>query len=124
MLVWAFVKEFEKSMGKNIEKITKKSIDGLQSYPWPGNIRELRNVVENAMIIGKNKILQLTPPVEPSLNVPKDLKLEVVEQNHIIDVLEKTSWRVSGEKGAAKLLGLKPTTLESRMKKLGIIRPG
>jgi transcriptional regulator with GAF, ATPase, and Fis domain len=53
----------------------------------------------------------------------KDLKLEVLERNHIIDVLNKTSWRVSGQKGAANLLGLKPTTLESRMKKLGITRP-
>ena len=75
------------------------------------------------MIISTGKILKLIPPVDPSLNVAKDLKLEVIERNHIIDVLEKTSWRVSGERGAAKLLGLKPTTLESRMKKLGIVRP-
>jgi len=75
------------------------------------------------MIISTGKILKLMFPVEPSLHVPRDLNLEVVERNHIIAVLEKTSWRVSGEKGAAKLLGLKPTTLESRMKKLGIVRP-
>jgi transcriptional regulator with GAF, ATPase, and Fis domain len=110
-------------MGRTIEKISQKSIDMLRQYSWPGNIRELRNVIENAMIISTGKILKLIPPVEQSLNVAKDLKLEVVERNHIIDVLEKTSWRVSGERGAAKLLGLKPTTLESRMKKLGIIRP-
>jgi transcriptional regulator with GAF, ATPase, and Fis domain len=75
------------------------------------------------MIISTDKILKLTPPFEAFVNVAKDLKLEVVERNHIIDVLEKTYWRVSGEKGAAKLLGLKPTTLVSRMKKLGIVRP-
>ncbi len=123
LLVWAFIKEFEKPMGKAIEKIPQKSIDALQQYPWPGNIRELKNVIENAMIISKGRILQLNPPVGLSLNLHKDLKLEVVERNHIIAVLNKTSWRVSGQKGAANLLGLKPTTLESRMKKLGITRP-
>jgi DNA-binding NtrC family response regulator len=123
LLVWAFIKEFEKPMGKAIEKIPQKNIDALQQYPWPGNIRELKNVIENAMIISKGRILQLNPPVGLSLNLHKDLKLEVVERNHIIDVLNKTSWRVSGQKGAANLLGLKPTTLESRMKKLGITRP-
>jgi PAS domain S-box-containing protein len=123
LLVWSLVKEFEKSMGKTIEKIPQTSIDALYQYSWPGNIRELRNVIENAMIISTGKTLKLRPPVAPSLSVSKDLKLKVVERNHIIDVLEKTSWRVSGEKGAAKLLGLKPTTLESRMKKLGITRP-
>jgi transcriptional regulator with GAF, ATPase, and Fis domain len=124
MLIWTLVKEFEKFMGKTIEEISQKNIDVLQQYPWPGNIRELRNVVENATIMSKNKTLKLIPPISPSLNVARDLKLEVVERNHIVDVLEKTAWRVSGERGAAKLLGLKPTTLESRMKKLGIVRPG
>jgi PAS domain S-box-containing protein len=123
LLVWALVKEFEKSMGKTIEKVSKKSIEMLQQYSWPGNIRELRNVVENAMIVSKDKILNLIQPVDSSLEIKKDLTLEAVERNHIIDVLEKTSWRVSGENGAAKLLGLKATTLESRMKKLGISRP-
>jgi transcriptional regulator with GAF, ATPase, and Fis domain len=123
LLVWAFIKEFEKPMGKAIEKISQKSIDALQQYPWPGNIRELKNVIEHAMIISKGRILQLNPPAGLSTNLHKDLKLEVVERNHIIDVLNKTSWRVSGQKGAANLLGLKPTTLESRMKKLGITRP-
>ena len=123
LLVWAFIKEFEKSMGKAIEKIPQKSIDALQQYPWPGNIRELKNVIEHAMIISQGRVLQLNPPAGLSTNLHKDLRLEVVERNHIIDVLNKTSWRVSGQKGAANLLGLKPTTLESRMKKLGIVRP-
>jgi DNA-binding NtrC family response regulator len=123
LLVWNFIKEFEKSMGKAIEKIPQKSIDALQQYPWPGNIRELKNVVEHAMIISQGRVLQLNPPAGLSTNLHQDLRLEVVERNHIIDVLNKTSWRVSGQKGAANLLGLKPTTLESRMKKLGITRP-
>ena len=123
LLVWAFIKEFEKPMGKAIEKIPQKSMAALQRYPWPGNIRELKNVIENAMIISNDRILKLKSLADLSLSLQKDLKLEVVERNHIIDVLNKTSWRVSGQKGAADLLGLKRTTLESRMKKLGIIRP-
>ena len=123
LLVWALVKEFEESMGKAIEKISQKNMDDLKRYSWPGNIRELRNVVENAMIVSNDKTLRLIPPVEGPLHLEKDLKLETVERNHIVKVLEKTSWRVSGEKGAARLLGLKPTTLESRMKKIGIKRP-
>jgi DNA-binding NtrC family response regulator len=123
LLVWAFIKEFEKPMGKAIEKIPQKSIGALQQYPWPGNIRELKNVIEHAMIISKDRVLQLNPPAGLSTNLHKDLKLEMVERNHIIDVLNKTSWRVRGQKGAANLLGLQPTTLESRMKKLGITRP-
>jgi DNA-binding NtrC family response regulator len=122
-LVWAFIKEFEKPMGKVIEKIPQKSMAALQRYNWPGNIRELKNVIENAMIISNGRILKLKPLADLSPSLQIDLKLEVVERNHIIDVLNKTSWRVSGQKGAAELLGLKPTTLESRMKKLGITRP-
>jgi DNA-binding NtrC family response regulator len=122
-LVWAFIKEFEKPMGKAIEKVPQKSMAALQRYPWPGNIRELKNVIENAMIISTGRILKLKNLADLSPNLPKDIKLEAVERKHIIDVLNQTSWRVSGQKGAADLLGLKPTTLESRMKKLGITRP-
>ncbi len=123
LLIWNFVKEFEKSMGKTIIKIPQKSMDVLQQYPWPGNIRELRNVIENAMIISQDKILKLMPPADPSLNLAEDFKLEAVERNHIVSVLKNTSWRVSGKNGAAQVLGMKPTTLQSRMKKLGIVRP-
>lgn len=122
-LIWTFIKEFEKPMGKAIEKIPQESMAALQRYHWPGNIRELKNVIENAMIISNGRILKLKPLADLSPNLPKDLKLEAVERNHIINVLNQTSWRVSGQKGAADLLGLKPTTLESRMKKLGITRP-
>ena len=123
LLVWAFIKEFEKPMGKVIEKIPQNSMAVLQRYAWPGNIRELKNVIENAMIVSSDRILKIKPIATVSPDLQKDLKLEVVERNHIIDVLNKASWRVSGKKGAAELLGLKRTTLESRMKKLGITRP-
>ena len=75
------------------------------------------------MIVSKGKILKLMPQIDPSLNLPEDLKLETVERDHIVSVLEKTFWRVSGKNGAAQLLGLKPSTLQSRMKKLNIVRP-
>ena len=122
-LTWTFVKEYESSMGKTIYKIPQKSIDALQQYDWPGNIRELKNVVENAMIISKGKTLLTILPANYPAKIHKSLKLEDVERNHIKTVLNRTAWRVSGKDGAAKLLGLKPTTLESRMKKLGIKRP-
>jgi len=80
-------------------------------------------VIENAMIVSSDRILKIKPIATVSPDLQKDLKLEVVERNHIIEVLNKASWRVSGKKGAAELLGLKRTTLESRMKKLGITRP-
>ena len=123
LLVWHFVKELETSMGKTIEKIPKRSFGKLKEYAWPGNIRELKNLVENAMIISTGKLLNLFPPAQSPAIKPKILKLEDVNRNHIKDVLKKTSWRVSGRNGAAELLGLKPTTLEARMKKLGISRP-
>ena len=123
LLIWSFVKDLENKMGKTIYKIPRKSLDALQKYTWPGNIRELRNVVENAMIITKGNVLKINPPPVRPGKVQKNLKLVAVERNHIKDVLKKTSWRVSGKGGAAELLGLKPTTLESRMKKLGIKRP-
>ena len=123
LLVWHFVKELDSTMGRNIERIPKKGIDQLKEYKWPGNVRELKNVVENAMIISKGKLLRITPPsISPSIR-PKSIRLEDVTRNHIKNVLRKTLWRVRGPNGAAELLGLKPTTLESRMKKLGISRP-
>ena len=122
-LVWAFVAEFEKSMNKSIEKIPLKNMDALQTYPWPGNVRELRNVVENAMIISKAKILTIRPPAASPADKKAYLKLEDVERDHITNLLKKTGWRVYGDNGAAQLLGLKPSTLQHRMKKLGIKRP-
>ena len=123
MLTWAFTKELSKAMGKTIEKIPQKDMDRLCGYQWPGNIRELRNLLESAMIVNKSKTLRLRLPVDP-IAIPKtELKLENIERDHIKAVLEKAFWRVSGKNGAAERLGLKPTTLEYRMKKLGIERP-
>jgi len=122
-LVWAFVNEFNKSMGKRVESISKKSMDELQRYSWPGNIRELRNVIERAMIICEGKILKVDLPGIPDSILHKSQKLIDVERNHILKILRKTEGRVYGKNGAAEILGLKPTTLYSRMNRLGIKRP-
>ncbi len=122
-LAWTFIKEFGNTMGKRIETIPKKSMEALQRYPWPGNVRELKNVVEQAMIISKDKTLKVQIPGISDSGTHQKLTLETIERRHIFEILEKTEWRVSGRNGAAEILGLKPTTLEARMKKLGIKRP-
>ena len=123
LLVWALVREFEKKMGKRIESIPKRSLEALQRYAWPGNVRELRNVIERAMIVSSGKSLDLHIPAIASAEPVTPEALEDVERTHILSVLEKTRWRLMGQGGAAERLGLKRTTLQSRMKKLGIKRP-
>jgi transcriptional regulator with GAF, ATPase, and Fis domain len=122
-LSWAFVKEFSNSMGKPIEKIAGDSMAAMQSYPWPGNIRELRNVIERAMILAHGPILRVKlgqKPLQTQVVKPTDGTLEEVERAHIVRTLERCNWRIRGSHGAADQLDIKPTTLESRMKKLGI----
>jgi formate hydrogenlyase transcriptional activator len=121
-LAWSFINEFAAAFGKNIESLSKDSLQALQAYSWPGNVRELRNVVERAMIIatGPNLVIELPRPT--SFNKRKSLKFVDIEMDHIRSVLEATGWRIRGRGGAAELLGMKPTTLESRMAKLGIAR--
>jgi formate hydrogenlyase transcriptional activator len=122
-MVWAFVKEFQKRMGKEIVSISKKSMEGLQSHSWPGNVRELRNVIEHAMIVNSDKTLVVQAPKPPSSETPVARNLEDMERRHIASVLTKNGWRVGGKGGAAEVLGLKRSTLYSKMKKLGIRRP-
>jgi formate hydrogenlyase transcriptional activator len=124
LLVWAFVKQLEKRMGKRIETVSRKTLETLQQYSWPGNVRELRNVVEHAMISSSGKTLIVQAPYVASSEKSQDRNLEDMERNHILDVLAKTGWRMTGSGGAAEILGLKRTTLQSRMKKLGIKKPG
>ena len=123
-LVWTFIKEFGRQLGKVIESVPRRSMDTLRAYSWPGNVRELRNVIERSMILTDGPTLRLalpngshaTPVLEPLVT------LEEVERRHILDVLGQTGCRISGANGAARILAIKPTTLESRMKKLGIER--
>lgn len=121
-LVWAMVKEFGKVFGRTIDRIPKKNMDALQQYQWPGNIRELRNMVERAMILSNGTTLVVDLPDSSVSLHSQESSLEEVERMHILAVLEKTGGRVRGKDGAAMILGLKPTTLDSKMKKLGIIR--
>jgi transcriptional regulator with GAF, ATPase, and Fis domain len=124
LLVWRFAEEFAKPFGKRIESINPESLAALAQYPWPGNIRELRNVVERAMIVATGPRLTIPVPQVTPAATRRSAKLADVEKEHIRGVLDSTGWRVRGPGGAAERLGLKPTTLETRMAKLGIRRPG
>lgn len=122
-LVWHFVDEMGERMGKRIEKIPQQSIDTLMTHNWPGNIRELHNVIERAMIQTQDSVLRVTS-ISPTRGSYEEAKtLADVEKQRIIEVLEQTGWRIRGTDGTAEILGIKPTTLESRMLKLGIKRP-
>lgn len=134
LLVWSLVREFGCTMGKSIESIPRATMEALQRYSWPGNIRELRNVIERAMIVSQGPALRVELPTLPAAvldgfarvangDASTDaLTLDEAQRKHIRAILQKTGWRVSGKNGAATILGLKPTTLESRMAKLGIFR--
>ena len=123
LLVWRFVEEFATAFGKRIDSISREDMAALQQYPWPGNIRELRNVIERAMIMGTGRRLTVSPPAPSSAAARRSAKLEDVEREHIRTVLESTGWRVRGRNGAAERLGLRPTTLEGRLAKLRLHRP-
>ncbi|MDA2911050.1 sigma 54-interacting transcriptional regulator [Nitrospiraceae bacterium AH_259_D15_M11_P09] len=125
LLVKYFVQKFNAKLGKKIETVPERMMEALETYPWPGNVRELEHVIERAMIVSQDSDLELGEwLVRPTASVGKARipTLEELEREHIQQVLKVSGWRVSGEKGAAQLLGLKPTTLEARMRKLGIVR--
>jgi formate hydrogenlyase transcriptional activator len=123
LLVWRFVEEFSKAFAKRIDSIDKASLAALSQYTWPGNIRELRNVVERAMIVASSQRLSIPLPRTTGPATRRSPRLVDVEKDHIRTVLESTAWRIRGAGGAADRLGLKPTTLETRMAKLGLKRP-
>ena len=130
LLVESFVQEFSRKLGKKVTTIPRHSLKLLSSHDWPGNIRELRNLIEHAMILSRGARLVIpesmlggsrTPPDSAS---PPNRALSVIERQHILNVLGECDWQVEGEKGAAKILGLHPNTLRNRLTKLGITRPG
>jgi len=120
-----FAMLYAAKMGKNVGPLSENVLARLAAYTWPGNVRELQNVIERAVILSPNGRFELgefaTAPAGGDAKA-KARSLEDVEREHILVVLEETGWRVSGERGAAKILGLKRTTLEARMKKLEILR--
>ncbi len=145
LLIQHFIQVFSQKYGKAIDGAKDSTLQELQEYRWPGNIRELENIIERAVIISKGKWLEIgnwlpaaspgsmgavpslpptaaatsgSPPQPPTLPTT----LEEVERQHILKILDDVNWRVSGNGGAAQILGLNRTTLEARMKKLGISR--
>jgi transcriptional regulator with GAF, ATPase, and Fis domain len=129
LLVNHFVRQFCGKTGKQIDQVPPSVMEQFAAYDWPGNVRELRNVIERAVITAPGPVLRLPEPIGAPAQVNaaasagngESLRtLVAVERDHIRRVLEVTDWRVSGPKGAAKILGLNPSTLRFRMKKLGI----
>jgi len=124
-LVWHILKEFGKKMGRKIEGIQSSTMRDFQKYSWPGNVRELRNVIERNLILNTGPIFKAEVPQSdggPHQLQPR--RLDQVESEYLRSILQATKWRIRGKGGAAEIIGLKPTTLESRMKKLDIRRPG
>jgi formate hydrogenlyase transcriptional activator len=127
LLVQQFVQQLARKAGKTINIIPSSTMDALRHYPWPGNIRELENVIERAIILSPGPVLRishhdLSSRVAPDQNADRAQTLEEVERNHILTILKKTRWILSGPGGAAARLGLNRSTLYFRMKKLGIAR--
>ncbi|HMP78278.1 MAG TPA: sigma 54-interacting transcriptional regulator [Pirellulaceae bacterium] len=132
LLASFFVDRFASQFGKSIDGIEPATLERLLAYPWPGNIRELQNVIERAAILSSGSQLEIAAdvlrPMSPSAagglsGVAVNEGLEDLERQHIVNILVQTGWRIEGDRGAAKILGLNPNTLRSRMKKLGIRRP-
>jgi len=148
LLVAFFVQRFAKKFSKPVKQVSSETMNRLVSYPWPGNIRELQNIVERAVVLSHGNTLELaagfdsqlepaavsetivlgqsSPPPAPAAfsNEQTNTSLIEVERRHIETVLTQTNWMIEGERGAAKILNLSPSTLRSRMQKLGIRRPG
>ncbi len=121
LLVWAFLDEFCSRMGKKITQVSRKTMEALQRHPWPGNVRQLRNVIEHGAILttGHTLIVPMVDDTATGTTMPGQ-SLAEIEYEHIIRTLERTDWRIKGSKGAADILGVKPSTLYTRMQKLGI----
>ena len=123
LLVEHFVNTYARKFGKTISSVSPRTMQTLQAHSWPGNIRELANVIERAVIHTQGNVLKVPDRFEPITHesaLPRTL--EEVEREYIIRTLEDTGWRIEGKYGAAKILGLNPSTLRTRMLKLGIQR--
>jgi formate hydrogenlyase transcriptional activator len=148
-----FLFHYAKKMGKRIEVISPETMGRLVNYSWPGNIRELRNVIERGVVLSPGSAttlgLDLLPPeisnldsvagtvhvrerkVDGPVQAPRQVappadasSLEELERQHILKVLEQAAWKISGPKGAAEILKIHPNTLRDRIRKLGLSRPG
>ena len=131
LLAQHFVRMYAKKLGRDVEGISASMMRQLNDYHWPGNVRELEGVIQRAVIANSSSMLELPEPLAPEhddRDGPRIVSttisdLSSVEREHIINVLESTSWKISGPDGAASQLGLPPSTLRSKMKKLDIVKP-
>jgi DNA-binding NtrC family response regulator len=139
LLAKHFIESSVRELGCPKPRLTRAAIAKLQNYHWPGNIRELRNVIERAIIISRGGVLDFDLPVTETAVVPSrpaahaqseaepefltEAELQRRERNNLLAILEKAHWRIKGENGAAELLGVKATTLKARIKKMGLKRP-
>ena len=128
-LVHQCVTRVSNKQGRTIDSIQPGVMQQLQDYDWPGNLKEMNNMLERSILTSPGSELQLAASLANSNSQRlaavsrKELRLEDVERQHIITILKQTNWRITGAHGAADLLGLNPSTLRFRMKKLGIVRP-
>ena len=125
LMVQAFLERYSRKLGKEITSIQKGMLKALYDYPWPGNVRELESIIERAVILCPGSVLHLADKLEVSSNnlFPDLRTLEETERIQILKILSETLWRIDGKNGAAAILGLHPSTLRARMRKLGITRP-
>jgi len=126
LLVNFFLSRLGKSLGKEVRGVSQKAMESLTRYSWPGNIRELQNVIERAVVLAKGPVVPIDESMLRAAEALEDASsldtLENVERRHILQALEETRWVIHGKKGAAEILGINPSTLRSRMEKLGIKR--
>jgi formate hydrogenlyase transcriptional activator len=133
MLVHYFARKYAAKLGRHVDAVTDTAMERLLGYPWPGNIRELENVIERAVILSPGPVLDVDPQVLPAIGAEAPSppaaadagggpSLEEAERRHIVATLKRCGWVVDGPEGAARVLGLHPSTLRSRLKKLGIRR--
>ena len=126
LLVWHLVDRLGRTLRKKIDSIPDDVMEALRNHDWPGNIRELENVLQRALIVSRGSTLSLNEAWQPALETPlagTSAILTDVERRHIVRILDDVRWRIEGGGGAAQILGMKPSTLRSRMLKLGIARP-
>ena len=124
LMVWTFLEEFTSRMGRTITQVPRTAMDALQRHPWPGNVRELRNVIERSVILTTGETLRVPMLDDAALDEAPEPTLADSERELILRALDRTSWRIKGPTGAAAALGLHPSTLYNRMKKLGVRPPG
>jgi formate hydrogenlyase transcriptional activator len=127
LLVRYFAQKHARRMDRRIETIPAEEMEALTRYQWPGNVRELENLIERAVILSRGPALHVPLPedrLSAEATVASPVTLEAAEREHILHALRETNWVIAGPHGAAARLGMKRTTLQSRMSKLGISRPG